>query len=76
MKRDKQRQQDYIDTFNGVPGQRVLKDLYLSYGGPTFHSEALEMARREGRREVLLTILRLIGQRDRMFEVEQQEEND
>lgn len=76
MKSPITRQQDYVATFTGVTGARVLKDLYECYGGPTFHAEALEMARREGRREVLLTILRLVGQRDRIFELEPQEENE
>lgn len=70
----KDRQRDYVDTFTSVSGERVLRDLHASHGGPVFHPNALEMARREGRREVVLNILRQLGQIDRLFEAEQQEE--
>jgi hypothetical protein len=57
-----------------VTGKRVLADLYQSYGGPVFNTDALEMARREGRREVVLSILRLLGMENRIFELEREED--
>ena len=74
MRNAKARQKDYVETFSSVTGERVLRDMHASYGGPVFHPNPTEMARREGRREVLLAILRLIGQQERLFDVEQQEE--
>ena len=76
MKNAKARQRDYVETFTSVSGERVLKDMHASYGGPTFHANPLEMSRREGRREVLLSILRLIGQQERMFDVEPETEEE
>ena len=73
---EKVRKKDYIETFTSVHGERVLRDMHASYGGPVFHKDPMEMARREGRREVLLSILRLIGQADRVFEMEQKEESE
>lgn len=63
---------DYVRTFKSVHGQRVLADMHRSFGGSSFSKDPLEMARREGRREVLLLILRLIKQRDHIFELEEE----
>ncbi len=75
-KEERARQRDFVETFTSVAGERVVRALHASYGGPVFHENALEMARREGRREVLLAILRVIGQADRVFEIEALEEDE
>ena len=73
---EKLRLADYVETFTSVSGEKVLRDMHRSYCGTSFHANALEMARREGRREVVLSILRLIGQSERLFEVEHKEEDE
>jgi hypothetical protein len=71
---EKKRLNDYRECFTSVHGKRVMEDLYRSYCGPTFCSDALEMARREGRREVVLMILRALKQ-DRIMELEQEDDD-
>lgn len=70
------RQRDYVETFTGVSGERVLRDLHKSYGTVAFTSDPVELGRRVGRHEVLKQILILIGQEDRMFELEHKEESE
>lgn len=52
------RQKAYKTAFGGEPGKEVLKDLAVFCGSQrsSFSSDPLEMAFREGRREVFLRI--------------------
>lgn len=61
--RQKERSIAYKDTFNSDLGKRVLYDLMLHSNmlSSSFSSDPLEMARKEGERNVCLRILKLIG---------------
>jgi hypothetical protein len=58
----RQRVIDYALTFGSASGQRVLEDLkhHCYAERTTFHVDAAEMARREGKREMWLYIQRLV----------------
>lgn len=73
---EKKRLKDYVETFSSLHGKRVLVDMHRSYCGSSFNSDALEMARREGRREVVLAIIRIIGEQDKMFDLDQKEDEE
>lgn len=54
-----QKNQDYVSTFRTPHGSRVLHDLISNHHvlGPVFSTDPLEMARKEGERNVVLRIL-------------------
>ena len=53
----KQRIQDYLICFSTDAGKRVLADMKKAYSDQSsFSTDALDMARKEGRREVYLKI--------------------
>lgn len=60
--RQKSRAMDYHAVFDGEPGKRVLEDLYQSHYMrlSTFSVDALEMARNEGERNVILRIMSIL----------------
>lgn len=54
--------QAYIDTFSSPHGKKVLLNLFHVHGmlTSTFSSDPMEMARKEGERNVILRILKVM----------------
>lgn len=83
-KKGKQRLTDYQITFNSEHGKRVLADLCRScyINQPIFEGEtsSLQLAHREGQREVVLRILRVLkldqGEIEQLMEEEEDEFSD
>jgi hypothetical protein len=71
----KARTMDYTACFGTASGQRVLEDLYRSYGRRTSYSKGdpYETAYREGQRSVYLSI-RVLLRLDQLPEVEPEED--
>jgi hypothetical protein len=61
-KREYAKRIDYLKTFNTKTGQKVLSDLMQTHGmlSSSFSSDPLDIAFREGERNVVLRILDLL----------------
>jgi hypothetical protein len=61
--RQQTRASDYQATFNSETGKRVLEDMHIQHfmRTPTFSRDALEMAKNEGERNVVLRIMSILG---------------
>lgn len=61
--KQKQRLAAYKDAFETDLGKRVLYDLMLHHGmlSSSFSTDPLDMARKEGERNVILRILKILG---------------
>lgn len=60
--RQKSRAVDYHAVFDSAPGKRVLEDLQVTHymRTSTFSTDAIEMAKNEGERNVVLRILSIL----------------